>query len=130
MNQTSIKRSIREMKSLVDLMKEYYQNIESYPIRVESEPGALKEVMPTMFSETKREPEDLLKEFMEKCIPLTTHWQHPMYFAYFSANALPTTVIGEMMNTAINEGFNLHPGITDERNIELEHKVMDWIVDL
>ena len=44
--------------------------------------------------------------------------------------SLPTTVLGEMANTALNEGFYLKPDVTEKRNIELEIKVMDWVSDL
>ena len=122
--------SIKDLKLLTDTVKEYYDKLETYPAVADPEYGFLKEEMPKMFSNKPRSSAELLNDYMDKCIPNATHWQSPYYFSFFPANSLPSTVLGEMAMTALNEGTNLKPDITEKRNAELETKVMGWVADL
>ncbi|CAI2360124.1 unnamed protein product [Moneuplotes crassus] len=110
-------------------MTHYYENLEKFPVKADPPKGALKGVLKDIFTAKPRSSTELFKEF-EKCLPLTTHWQHPLYFSFFPGNSPPSAIYGDMANTAMNEGFNLTPDVTEKRNVEVELKVMDWVADL
>ena len=130
MEKFSSQTSMLDLQNLVETMKEYYQNLESYPCKADPEPGFLRKEMGKMFSDSPVESSVLLKEYMEKCIPHTTHWQSPYYFSFFPANSLPTTVLGEMALSALNEGYDTSGNETEDKNSEIEAKVVSWISKL
>lgn len=58
-------------------------------------------------------------------LPGVTHWQHPQFFAFFSANSSFPAMLGEMLSTALNViGFNW---VTSPACTELETLVMQWM---
>jgi aromatic-L-amino-acid/L-tryptophan decarboxylase len=61
----------------------------------------------------------------EFIMPGMTHWQHPSFFAYFSANSSFPGILGEMMSGMFNViGFNW---ICSPACTELETIVLDWL---
>jgi aromatic-L-amino-acid decarboxylase len=61
-------------------------------------------------------------------MPGVTHWQHPSFFAYFSANSSPPALLGDMLSGALNViGFSW---VTSPAATELETVVLDWLARL
>ena len=56
-----------------------------------------------------------------------THWQHPRFFAYFSANASPASIIAEQLANYISANCMLWQ--TSPAATELEQRVTDWFRD-
>ena len=123
-------KSMQHFKNLFKTIQQYYDNLDSYKVRSVPEYGFLKKEMPEMFSETPRDSKDLLSEYMEKCVPYTTHWQSPHYYSFFPSNSLPSTSLGEMIMSGVNEGNNTLSDKWEKRNAELEEKVLDWITNI
>ena len=123
-------KAMQHFKNLFTTIQSYYDNLDNYKVKANPEYGFLKKEMPTMFSESPRDSKDLLDEYMEKCIPYTTHWQSPYFYSFFPSNSLPSGTLGEMIMSGINEGNNSLSDIYGERNAQLEQKVLDWITNI
>ena len=61
-------------------------------------------------------------------VPGLTHWQHPMFAAYFPANTSYASILGELMSAGF--GVNGMLWATSPSATELETLMMDWMVEL
>ncbi len=43
----------------------------------------------------------IFADFQAKIMPGITHWQHPGFFAYFTANSSPPSVLAEMLTATL-----------------------------
>ncbi|KAJ3087316.1 hypothetical protein HK102_011372 [Quaeritorhiza haematococci] len=92
------------------------------------EPGYLRKLLPTEAPEDPEPWEDVQKDFDEKIMPGITHWQHPMFCAFFPANFSFPALLGDMYSGMINcIGFNWQ---TSPSCTELETIVLDWMAKL
>ena len=69
--------------------------------------------------------ERIFADFEEIIPDGLTHWQHPRFFAYFSANAAPASMIAEQLASAIGaQGmlWQTSPAVT-----ELEVAMTGWL---
>ena len=110
---------------VVDWMADYYENIESYPVKSQVEPG---EIARQIGEEIPLKPEDfiyILKDFEKKIIPGITHWQHPNFYAYFQANSSIPSVLAEMLCAGL--GIQGMKWETSPASTELEEKMMNWL---
>ena len=111
-------------------MRKYYSDLNTAPVSKDPENGFLKKLMPKMFSAAPKSFEELLEEFSAACLPYTTHWQSPHFYAFFPANAIPSTVLGEMCMVGLNEINLINSEPSDWKNSKHEQKVLDWIADM
>ena len=110
---------------IIDLLADYYQNVASYPVLSQVQPGYLAKLLPS-FAPSGPEPiETILQDFQQHIIPGITHWQSPSYFAYFPSSGSIAGFMGEMLSTGLNVvGFNW---VSSPAATELESIVMDWL---
>ena len=80
--------------ALIDMIADYRTNVESRPVRSQSEVGELLDWLPDNPPKYGEDAGDLLDEIAAKVAPAMTHWQHPSFFAYFPANADLSSVLG------------------------------------
>src|SRR5262249_19546213 len=75
---------------------------------------------------TEPQPFDaILADFEAKLVPGLTHWQHPMFFGYFPANAALPSVLADLLSTGLGVlGLNWQacPSLT-----ELGELACDWL---
>ncbi|KAK2981136.1 hypothetical protein RJ640_024839 [Escallonia rubra] len=115
----------RQGHMVIDFLADYYQNIETYPVRSQVEPGYLQERLPQSAPLNPEPIETILKDVQKHIIPGITHWQSPNFFAYFSACGSIAGFLGEMLSTGFNiVGFNW---VASPAATELESIVMDWL---
>ncbi len=113
---------------LVDWVAEYWERVESLPVRSELAPGDVSAMLPESAPE---EPEDwsaILSDLERVIVPGTTHWQHPGFFAYFPANVSGPSVLGELVSAGLGAQGMLWQ--TSPAMTELETRVLDWMAQL
>ncbi len=113
---------------LVDWMANYLENIESYPVKSQVQPGDIYSSLPDN-APVQGEPFDqIFSDFKQLIIPGITHWQSPNFFAYFPANSSLPSVLGEMLTATLGAQCMLWE--TSPAAAELEEKCMEWIKEM
>ncbi len=103
----------------------YHQSLRDRPVRAQTQPGEILNALPASPPEQPEALEDVFRDFEEIVMPGMTHWQHPRFFAYFSANAAPASVLAEFLATVLAPQCMLWQ--TSPAATELETRVMDWL---
>jgi aromatic-L-amino-acid decarboxylase len=113
---------------IIDWIADYWDNVETMPVRSEVTPGEVRAQLPDNAPE-QGEPWDSILSDVDKIImPGITHWQSPNWFGYFPANTSGPSVLGELMSAGLGvQGmlWSTSPACT-----ELETHVLDWLVDM
>ena len=112
----------------VDWVARYMEQVESYPVLAQVEPGAVRAALPRSAPE---EPEDfaaLLADLDRVVMPGITHWQSPRFFAYFPGTSSGPSMLGELISSGL--GVQGMLWATSPACTELETHVLDWMVDL
>jgi aromatic-L-amino-acid decarboxylase len=110
---------------LIDLICDYYAGIEQRPVRPDTAPGdvlAQMDAAPPPFGVPFH---DTLREVNNTITPNLTHWQHPGFFAYFSANASFPAILGDLLCSALGVQGMLWQ--TSPACTEVETRVLDWL---
>lgn len=115
----------QQAHELVDWIADYYQNIESYPVKSQCGPGEVLASLPTKPPESAESFEDIMQDFNQIIMPGMTHWQSPNFFAYFPANASQPSFLAEMLMSAL--GAQCMSWQTSPAATELEECVMGWL---
>jgi aromatic-L-amino-acid/L-tryptophan decarboxylase len=113
---------------LVDWIADYYQEIESYPVKSQVKPGDIKRQIPSEPPERGERMKKILQDFRNIILPGITHWQHPNFYAYFPANASFPSQLGEMLMSAL--GAQCMIWETSPAAAELEERVVHWLRDM
>lgn len=114
--------------ALIDMIADYRTNVETRPVRSQSEVGELLDWLPDNPPKYGEDAGDLLDEIAAKVAPAMTHWQHPSFFAYFPANADLSSVLGDLASSGFGQlGLNWQssPPLT-----EFEDRMCDWMRQL
>ncbi|CAI9090370.1 OLC1v1025133C1 [Oldenlandia corymbosa var. corymbosa] len=127
-NPLNIQEFRTQAHRMVDFIADYYQNIESYPVLSQVEPGYLRSRLPESAPYRPEPFEDILRDVKSDIIPGMTHWLSPNFFAFFPATVSSAAFVGEMLCTCFNAvGFNW---LASPAATELEMVVMDWLAKL
>ena len=109
---------------LIDWIADYRDHIAERPVMSPVAPGAVREALPPGPPQ-EPEPFDAILQDVERIlVPGLSHWQHPSFFAYFPSNALPSSVLGDLLSTGLGVlgvSWQSSPALT-----ELEERVCDW----
>ncbi len=109
----------------VDWVAEYLEDVGRYPVRSELKPGDIKAKLSEQ-APLKGEPmESIFDDFKKIVVPGITHWQHPSWFAYFSANNSPPSILAELLTAGI--GAQCMVWETSPAAAELEEVVLEWL---
>ncbi len=111
-----------------DWMADYLASVEQYPVRSQVKPGEISAHIPVECPVQGEPMEAIFADFKEKILPGVTHWQHPRFFAYFSANSSPPSVLAEMLTATLAAQCMLWE--TSPAATELEERMMVWLRDL
>jgi len=110
---------------LADWMADYYKDIENYPVKSSVKPGDIFNSLPDLPPSEGESMDKILMDFQFGILPGITHWQHPNFFAYFTANASYPSILAEMLTTAMASQCMIWE--TSPAAAELEEKVMNWL---
>ncbi|RFF32284.1 pyridoxal phosphate-dependent decarboxylase family protein [Wenzhouxiangella sediminis] len=117
----------RQAHELVDWMADYLATLEERPVKSRVEPGSIAEMLPEAGPESGEDMNDVFADFREIILPGMTHWQHPMFMAYFPANSSYPSVLAEMLTATL--GAQCMSWETSPAAAELEGRVVSWLRD-
>ncbi|MDP5169353.1 MAG: aminotransferase class I/II-fold pyridoxal phosphate-dependent enzyme [Bacteroidia bacterium] len=113
---------------LVDWTADYYENLESYPVKSQVSPGEIFAQLPNQAPSEPEEMARIFEDFQNIILPGITHWQHPGFMAYFPANTSYPSLLAEMLTSAM--GAQCMVWDTSPAAAELEEKMMNWLKTL
>jgi aromatic-L-amino-acid decarboxylase len=111
--------------TVVDMMADYLETIESRAILPDIEPGTLRPLFPVSPPEAPESLEAILADYRRLVEPNATHWQHPGFLAYFATTASGPGILGEMLTATLGQNPMLWR--TSPIGTELEEVVVDWL---
>jgi aromatic-L-amino-acid decarboxylase len=115
-------------RTVVDWIADYYEQIESFPVLSQVEPGQIRASLPPEPPERGEPFEAILADVAAQILPGVTHWQSPNFFAFFPANASAPAILGELLSAGL--GVQGMLWATSPACTELETHVLDWLVGM
>lgn len=118
----------RHGKEMIDWIADYWDSVESLPVRSQVQPGDLRRGLPQAPPQQPEGFQAIFKDLDELIVPGLTHWQSPNFFAYFPANTSAPAVLGDLLSAGLGvQGmlWSTSPACT-----ELETHVLDWVADM
>ncbi len=115
----------RHGHQLIDWLADYQERLSERPVMARTKPGEIRDAIPAA---PPIEPEDfdaVIADLDRLIVPGLSLWQHPRFFGYFPANALPAGVLGDLVSTGLGVlglSWQSSPAIT-----EVEEVVTDWL---
>ncbi len=103
---------------------DYYQNIETLPVRSQVVPGEVYAQFPDSFPEQPIGDEAVFKMLDEVIIPGMTHWQHPNFYAFFPGNTSFPSIAAEFITAGISAQCMMWE--SSPAAAELEQRCMEW----
>jgi aromatic-L-amino-acid decarboxylase len=113
---------------VADWMADYYENIESRPVKSLVKPGDIFKQIPDLPPAHGESMESIIDDVNRIILPGITQWQSPNFFAYFPANSSYPSVLAEMMTATM--GAQCMVWETSPAAAELEEKVMNWLKEM
>ena len=113
---------------LIDWLADHQQSLASRPVQAVTIPGEIRGALPKQAPQQPEPFADIVADLDRLIVPGLSLWQHPSFFGYFPANALPAGVLGDLVSTGlgvIGLSWQSGPAIT-----ELEEVVVDWMRQL
>ncbi|WP_068119559.1 pyridoxal phosphate-dependent decarboxylase family protein [Tropicimonas marinistellae] len=109
-----------------DWAAQYHRTIRDRPVRARTRPGEIAGKLPVAPPERGEAMDAIMADFERIVMPGITHWQHPRFFAYFSSNAAPPSMLAEMLVSTIAAQCMLWQ--TSPAATELEGVMIDWLL--
>ena len=104
---------------------EYHATLRDRPVRANLKPGDFAAQIPSSPPFAPESVDDIFEDFVRLVPDAMTHWQHPRFFAYFSSNAAPASMLAEQLANAISAQCMLWQ--TSPAATELETVMIDWL---
>jgi len=112
-------------KRAVEWGVDYHRTKAEKPVRAPLVPGDIARQLPERPPETAEAMDAIFDDFEQIIMPGMTHWQHPRFFAYFSCNATPPSVVADYLIATMSAQCMLWQ--TSPAATELETRVLDWL---
>lgn len=113
---------------VVDWIADYYQQIETYPVLSQVEPGEIRAGLPPNPPQQGESFEAMLGDMETLILPGITHWQSPNFFAFFPANASGPSILADLLSSGL--GVQGMSWVTSPACTELETHVLDWLAGM
>jgi aromatic-L-amino-acid decarboxylase len=111
--------------AIVDWIADYRSNLEKLPVMAQTEPGAVKALLPGSPPQMAESFEAILADLDRVVLPNLSIWQHPRFFGYFPANSTLASVLGDYVSTGLGVlglSWQASPAMT-----EVEDVVTGWM---
>jgi len=108
-----------------DWAAQYHATLRDRPVRSQLAPGEILNQINPSPPDLPEDFESIFDDFKRIIPDGITHWQHPRFFAYFSSNAAPASMLAEQLANAISAQCMLWQ--TSPAATELETAMMDWL---
>jgi aromatic-L-amino-acid decarboxylase len=109
---------------LIDWLADHQQRLSDLPVQPPTRPGEVRALLPQAPPQ-QPEPFGAVLDDLDRVVaPHLTWWQHPRFFGYFPANALPAGVLGDLASTGLGVlglSWQAAPALT-----EIEEVATDW----
>jgi aromatic-L-amino-acid decarboxylase len=115
-------------RAVVDWIADYYEQVESFPVLSQVQPGQIRALLPAEPPHQGEDFEAIIQDVRDLILPGITHWQSPNFFAFFPANASGPAILGELLSAGL--GVQGMLWATSPACTELETHVLDWLVDM
>jgi len=112
----------------VQWISDYYERIESLPVRSQVHPGDIYRQFPDQFPQQPISEEAVFKILNEVILPGITHWQHPNFAAFFPSSTSFPSIAAEMITAGIAAQCMIWE--SSPAAAELEQRCMEWCRDL
>ncbi len=109
----------------VDWVVDYFDRLDEFPVKSLVSPGDIRRRLPESPPLRAEPMERIFRDFEEIVLPGMTHWQHPLWFAYFPANNSPPSILAELLTAGM--GAQCMVWQTSPAAAELEEVVMEWL---
>lgn len=117
----------QRMHELVDIICDYFENIETRPVKSSVLPGDLRASLGDFAPLTPLPWTEIKGQLSTHIFDGANHWQHPKNYGYFPCTTSFPAIMGEMIaKTLNNPGFSWH---VSPINTELEILMNDWIAE-
>jgi len=91
----------RHGHALIDWMADYFENVDKKPVVSPVKPGEMLAQFPLDPPESPVDFDRLMDDFNKIIMPGITHWQHPGWHAYFTANNSYPSILAEMLTATL-----------------------------
>ena len=105
---------------LIDWLADYHASLADRPVMAQTKPGEIRDALP---STPPSEPEDFraaIDDLNRIVTPGLSLWQHPRFFGYFPANALPAGILADIVSTGlgvIGLSWQSSPAVTEVEEV-------------
>ena len=113
---------------VVDLLAEYLDHIEEWPVFPEVEPAALNRLFDEPLPETGIPSDAVLEELERKLLPYCTHVGHPGYFGLITPSPNLMGILGDFICSALNQNIGAHS--IGPSAVAMERRTVRWLTDL
>lgn len=110
---------------VADLAADYLDRLEGYDVLPRIGPGATRAKLPAAPPASPQPLDAILADYRSIVEPYITHWQHPMFMAYFPSVAAGPGILGEWLSSALNSNVMLWRNAPS--STELEEVVVSWL---
>ena len=112
-------------REIVDMIADYYDRIEEFPVLSQIEPGWLRDQLPGEAPEYGEDFSKALADIDRVILPAVTHWNHPNFHGLFATSASSVGILGEMLAAAFDMKAMLWR--TSPASTELEEVTLGWL---
>ncbi len=120
------KEEFREFgHQLIDWISDYFDQIETFPVLAQIEPGSLQAQLPATPPAKGESMQEIIADIDKLIVPALTHWSHPSFFAYFATSTSAPGIFGELLSAAFDNKAMLWR--TSPASTELEEVALDWL---
>jgi glutamate/tyrosine decarboxylase-like PLP-dependent enzyme len=113
---------------VVDLLAEYFENIEEKPVFPNIEPATLTRFFAEPLPQDPSPAESILSELEQKLLPNCTHVGHPGYMGLITPSPSPIGIIADLICSALNQ--NLGAYTVGPAAVAMERRTVRWLTDL
>ena len=118
----------RHGRAAVDWIADYWERVESLPVRSRVQPGQVRAQLPPSPPEAGESFDAVLADLDAVVVPGLTHWQHPGFFAYYPTSTSGPAVLAELLASGL--GVQGMMWQTSPACTELEQHVVDWLAEM
>lgn len=118
----------RAGRDTLDWVARYLEEVERYPVLSRSAPGDIRRRLPAAAPERGEPFDTILHDLDGVILPGITHWQAPGFYAFFSGNSSPPSILGELVSAGLSVQGMLW--VSSPACTELETHMLDWLVGL
>jgi aromatic-L-amino-acid decarboxylase len=112
-------------KQIADWGADYHKSLSDRPVRAQTKPGEIAAQLPVAPPSQAEDMKTIMADFERIVMPGMTHWQHPRFFAYFSSNAAPPSMLAEQLVNTMAAQCMLWQ--TSPAATEVEGVMIDWL---